>query len=235
MQILADTYRIIAGLLGKGIRTFGLTILLIDGVYGLLLAALAFWIAYDGSVLRGTLAVVVSIVMVVVLGFVVALHLAATSTIRSAIADAGLGRKIFDGIFEKALGIVGDDGESTRETAYRPTNMSSQEVETTFSKAANLLLGEEISTGGISGPFFWLAKRIQKIAVWATVRVIVRTCSADGKSVNLFYVRDQLGGVIDERLGVFLKDRSMKLAYLGISLVTLVSVLSAWVIRQIPW
>ncbi|MGB6042694.1 MAG: hypothetical protein WBF93_06010, partial [Pirellulales bacterium] len=115
-----------------------------------------------------------------------------------------------------------------------PTHMSREEIEKTLNDAAKKILSEEPPSTKWAGPLFWLAKQIQRISIWATVKVIVKSCSHDGKSVNMFELRDQLASTIDDGAVSYLKQYFTRLAFTVISAVSLVSILLALGIRQLP-
>ena len=222
------------GLLGTAVRAFAFALMVIETLWGLLLAALCFWVASQGSTLRGVLAAVLALLLVTVCALVMALYFSGLSVIRKAVSDAGLGRTIFDGLFDYALGISGEDTGQRSTTAKIPTHMSREEVESTLNDAAKQLLSENVSSTKWAGPFFWLAKKIQRISIWATVKVIVKTCSNDGKSVNMFELRDRLASTIDDGVVSFIKQYFLRLAFCVISVASLFSLLIAWGIRHLP-
>jgi hypothetical protein len=85
-----------------------------------------------------------------------------------------------------------------------------------------------------AGPFLWLAKHVQRITIWATVKVIVKSCSHDGKSVNMFELRDRLASTIDDGVVSHLQGHFTRLALLVILSASLFSVVLAFGIRQLP-
>jgi len=164
---------------------------------GLTMAGLSFWIANDGSLVRGILATVLALLFVTVLALVVGIYYSAISTARKAVADAGLGRTVFDELFDRVLGVRGDDLGEQSETAKVPTHMSA-------------------------------------ICVWATVKVIVKSCSYDGDSVNLFELRDRLASIIDDGVTSHLKQSFTRMALLATIIVCMLVVLLSLGIREIP-
>jgi len=70
---------------------------------------------------------------------------------------------------------------------------------------------------------------------WATVKVIVASCSNDGQSVNLFELRDRLASTIDDGVLACVKNHFMRLALLSISLVSAIAILIAFGIRNLPF
>jgi len=124
-------------------------------------------------VTRGIIAVVLAVILVSVCALVIAFYFASLAVVKKAVSDASLGRSLFDTLFDYALGVSGDDTGERPSTAKIPTHMSRAEVEETFNGAAKRILSDETPTTTWARPFFWLARRIQRISVWATVKVIV--------------------------------------------------------------
>ncbi len=208
--------------------------MILETLWGVLLAALCFWIASHGSTIRGVLAAVLAFLLVTACALVVAVYFASLSVVRKAVSDAALGRAIFDSLFEYALGVSGEDTGERPETAKVPTHMSREEVEKTLNDAAKQILSDEPPSTKWAGPLFWLAKQIQRISIWATVKVTVKSCSHDGKSVNMFELRDRLASTIDDGVVSYLKQYFTRLAFTVITAVSLLSMLLALGLRQLP-
>ena len=206
--------------------------MILEILWGVLLATLCFWIACQGSSIRGILAAAFAIFLVTACALVVAVYFACLSVVRKAVSDVGLGRAIFDRLFDYALGVSGKDSGETPSTAKVRTHMSRDEVEKKLNDAARYVLSDETPSTNWTGPFFWLAKQIQRISIWATVKVIVTSCSHDGTSVNMFELRDRLASTIDEGVVSFLKHNFTRLALIAITAVSFVSILIALGIRQ---
>lgn len=208
--------------------------MILETLWGILLAALCFWIASQGSTIRGVLAAVLAFLFVTVCALIVAVCFASLSVVRKAVSDAALGRAIFDSLFKYALGVSGEDTGERPNTAKIPTHMSREEVEVTLNNAAKQIISDEPPSTKLAGPPFWLAKQIQRISIWATVKVIVKSCSHDGKSVNMFELRDRLASTIDDGVVSYLKQYFTRLAFTVITAVSLISMFLALVIRQLP-
>jgi len=85
------------------------------------LAAVCFWIAGQESTICGILAAILALLMTTVCVLIIAVYFASLSVVRKAVSDAGVGRTIFDAIFDYALGISGEDtGERTRANEQLP-------------------------------------------------------------------------------------------------------------------
>lgn len=182
----------------------------------------------------GVLAAVLAFLLVTACALVIAVYFASLSVVRKAVSDAALGQAIFDSLFEYALGVSGKDSGERPSTAKISTHMSREEVEKTLNDAAKHILSDEPPSTKWAGPLFWLAKQIQRISIWATVKVIVKSCSRDGKSVNMFELRDRLGSTIDDGVVSYLRQYFTRLAFTVITAVSLIALLLALGIRQLP-
>ena len=190
--------------------------MVLEVLWGVLLASFCFWIASNGSTLRGCLAAVLAFFFVTVCTLVLALYFSSLSVVRKAVSDAGVGRTIFDALFDYALGISGEDTGERSATAKIPTHMSREEVENTLNGAAKRMLSETLPTTKWASPLFWFAKQIQRASIWATVKVIVKSCSNDGNSVNMFELRDRLASTIDDGVVSFIKQYFLRLAFIRV-------------------
>lgn len=209
--------------------------MVLEALWGVLLAAMCFWIAGNGSTTRGILAAILAFILVTICALIVAVYFACLSVVRKAVSDAGLGRTIFNSLFEYALGVSGEDTGQPSPDAKIRTHMSRDEVEKTLHDAANQVLSAEAPSTQWAGPFFWLAKQIQRISIWATVKVIVKSCSHDGTTVNMFELRDRLASTIDDGVVSYIKQYFTRLAFTAITTVSLVSMLVAYGIRHLPF
>ena len=208
--------------------------MILETLWSLFLAAVCFWIAGQESTICGILAAILALLMTTVCVLIIAVYFASLSVVRKAVSDAGVGRTIFDAIFDYALGISGEDTGERTATARVPTHMSRDEVKKTLHNASKKLLSAQPPSTKWAGPFFWLAKQIQRISIWATVKVIVKSCSHDGKSVNMFELRDRLASTIDDGVVSYLNQYFTRLALILITAVSLISLLLALGIGQLP-
>ena len=208
--------------------------MILETLWGVVLAGLCFWIAHQGSTIRGVLAAGLAFLIVTVCALVIAVYFASLSVVRKAVSDAALGRAIFDSLFEYALGVTGEDNGERPNTAKVPTHLSREEVEETLNNEAKQVLSEEQTSTKWAGPLFWLAKQIQRISIWATVKVIVKSCSNDGNSVNMFELRDRLASTIDDGVVSYLKQYFTRIVFTVVWAVSIISMLLALGIRQLP-
>ena len=208
--------------------------MILETLWSAFLAAVCFWIASQGSTVCGILAATLALLLTTVCVLILAVYFASLSVVRKAVSDAGVGRSIFDAIFDYALGISGQDTGERTATGKIPTHMSREEVEKTIRDASKKLLSDQPPTTKWASPIFWLAKQIQRISIWATVKVIVKSCSHDGKSVNMFELRDRLASTIDDGVVSYLKQYFTRLALMLITTVSLFSLLLAFGIGKLP-
>lgn len=221
-------------MLGYAIRSFALAIIFLEVCWGVLLAGICFWIASDGSTARGIIAIVFAMSFVSIGAVILGFYFAALSVVRKAVSDAGIGRIIFENLFDQMLGVTGEDTGQQPDRARVPTHLSAKEVEAKLNDAARRIIPDAMPSTKWAGPFFWLAGTIQRISVWATVKVIVESCSDEGDSVNLFELRNRLASVIDDGVVSFLRQYLTRLAFTVISIVSSLAMLIALGIRQLP-
>lgn len=233
--MLAKSLQIITSLMGTALRAFAFAILVLECLFALALAALCFWIASDGSIVRGAIAAGVAFTFATVATVIVAVYFAALSVVKKAVSDAGLGRTIFNSLFRHALGVSGGDPGHMPDEARVPTHLSHQEVEQTLNNAARTLLSDDAPSSRWAAPVLWLAKQVQRISVWATVKVIVKSCSDDGTSVNMYQLRDRLASTIDRSVVSLIRGQFTRLVLALLSGIALVSIIVASVIRLLPF
>ena len=224
MPALANILRIFSQFTGSALRTFALTLILIDVLYGFVMVAIAYWVASDGSVLRGILAGNVVLSLVITVGFLLSFQSAVIKVVQKAIQDHQVGKRIFDALFEKAL----------NSTEFSESKLTPKEVERIFNKAAKNLLHEEFNAADATGAALWLARQFQRVTVWATVKVIVKSCSPDGDFVKLEVVREKLADVIDQTLLLYLKEHYRRIFFATLGIITSLSILICMGIRKLP-
>ena len=224
-MLIAKSLQIITGLLGHAIRSFTVTALMLELLWALPLAIFSYWLAGGESITRSVIAAVICFGLSTICSLILAVYNSATSVVRKAVSDAGIGRTIFNNLFDRVLGVKGEDTGEKPEGAKVPTHMPASELRTKLNSAAEKILSEDASSTRWVGPFFWLAKRIQKICVWATVKVIVRFCSKEGDSVNVYHIRDQLASVIDEKIVAYLTGHYRFFATTAVTLLTIIEML----------
>ena len=110
--------------------------MILETLWSLFLAAVCFWIAGQESTICGILAAILALLITTVCVLTIAVYFASLSVVRKAVSDAGVGRTIFDAIFDYALGISGEDTGERTATARVPTHMSRDEVKKTLHNAS---------------------------------------------------------------------------------------------------
>lgn len=232
--MLIRSIQVISGLIGHAARAYVLAVLFVEVFVGFALVALSFWVAYDGSLLRGTLAGLVGFLLVTFVALVLAVYYSSLSTAKRAVMDAGIGGVVFNELFDRAFGVHGEENDERTVRAKIPTRLSAAEVKGILDDAARSLLSDRPAASFWSAPAFWLAKQIRKICVWATVKVILKSCSREGNSVNLYELRDRLAAIIDDGVVSWLKACFMRVAVTTTLIVCGITIVLALGIRQLP-
>ncbi|MFI4847713.1 MAG: hypothetical protein ACIAZJ_01325 [Gimesia chilikensis] len=230
MSLVIDSLRGVAGLLKYASRTFVLALIAVDGIYGLLLAGVVLWISAAGtSPLRFVLATIVTVSLVLVLGFAVAFQFTLARTIAWGVEQAALGRRVCDALFEITLG-------ETEESASVPS-VTLGELQAKLNAAGETLLSQKAVIANSPRMMLWLLSQIQRALVWATVRVILRYCMSYGTEelIDQVEIHQRLSSIIDIKVADYLKEhalRSITAIFFG---VTFLAILIALWIRCIPW
>lgn len=224
MPAFHSVLQAITKLAGGALRTFAFSLLIIDVLYGSVMAGLAIWIAAEGSIFRGILAGVLVYGLIVGFGFFLSLQKAAFHVIQRAIEEFKLGSLIFDDLIEGSI-------DSLRSEV---TELDARQLEKVLSKTASRSLTTELNDSSASGISFWLCSQILRLSVWATVRIVVRTSSKDGQTVSLHDVKDKFAGIIDQLLFDYFKEHIRRIYYGCLSILTALTILISYAIRQIP-
>ena len=175
------------------------------------------------------LATVLAFLLVTICALVIAVYFASLSVVRKAVSDAALGRVIFDSLFEYALGVSGEDiGERPTLRRFRLTCRADRLRKRLIMPPNRFFPRNHLQPDG-RARFFWLAKQIQRISIWATVKVIVKSCSNDGNSVNMFELRDRLASTIDSGVVSYLKQYFSRIAFTVILAASLIQCSWHWV------
>ena len=205
-------------------KSFAIAFIIIELLWGGLLAALAFWWASENSVLRGVFAVSWTFMVMWTLGVGASFQFSVFSTVKRAIRESNLGSRIFETLVEKSTGVSGliDDPDQL---------LAVSEVERAMNAAAGQILATDDESPDLTGVMFWLARRMQRVAVRATVRVVTQSCTHDRETVRFSDVRDRLGGVIDERVIEMISGISWKIVTQLIGLATGLVILGCHFLR----
>jgi len=213
MPAVAKTLKVVSGFLGSAVKCFAIAFIVIDIIWGGFLAALAFWWVSQASLWKGILAVIWTIIVMGSLGVTASIQFSVFATVKKAIKEAQLGSRIFEKLIEKSTGISGliEDPEQL---------LTIPEVERAMNAAAAQILATDDEVMDLTGVMFWFARKMQRVAVWATVRVIVRSCTEDGETVRFNLVQDRLAGVIDQRVIDVITSLSWKIVGQLVALAT---------------
>ena len=233
--MISKSLQIIYNYAGEAIRSLLSALLLLELGWGLLLAGLCIWIAAQGSIIRACIAAIIALVTVTFAAAVIAAYYCALSVVRRAISEVGIGKAIFENIFARLIGVSGEDPGKQPDQALVDTHMSADELKEQLNSIAATIIAESKPESNWLQPVHFLARQIQKIAVWATVKTITKSCSRDGQSANLFVLKDRLSAAIDEGVVSIIQHDFRRLAYLTISLASILSVLAALTVRQLPF
>lgn len=224
MNIILQTIRGVSRGLAHGLRALALSLLLFDVIYAVLLALLAFWIASHGSWARGLIAGVLALILSIIAGTIVSVQMGILQSVKAAVQRAAIGRITLDAIVHRL-------------PASPEAGWTLDELETALNRAAASILGETPPMRLLSIPF-WLAVRVQRVVVWATVRIVLRQASREHEGtrrVDIAAVRDHLANVIDR---VVLERISEQLTRLSASLfvaATVAAVVLAFALRLLPF
>lgn len=230
MSLVIDSLRGVAGLLKYASRTFILALIAVEGIYGLLLAGVVLWISAAGtSPLRFVLATIVTVSLVLVLGFTVAFQFTLARTIAWGVEQAALGRRVCDALFEITLGV-------TEESASVPS-VTLGELQAKLNAAGETLLSQKPVIANSPRMMLWLLSQLQRALVWATVRVILRHCMTYGTEelIDPVDLHQRLSSIIDIKVADYLKKHALRSITALFSGVTFLAILIALGIRCVPW
>ncbi|MCR9201753.1 MAG: hypothetical protein NXI04_24165 [Planctomycetaceae bacterium] len=124
-------------------RAFATAVLVLELLWSLQLAVLSFWVASDGSTLRGLLAACGVFLLCGVSTVTLAAYFSAQVVIRQAVEEAALGRAVLHGLFRRVLGVTDPDSGEEQKTPRVPVEMSREDVERVLNDAAGRLLSED--------------------------------------------------------------------------------------------
>lgn len=237
MSVVVDSLRSIAGLFKYAFRTFALTLVVVEGIYGLLLTWVVFGIAVAGtSPLRFVLATIVTVSFVIVLGITVAFQFTMARTIAWGVTQASLGRRMFDALFDLVLGVSDECPQGRSAASQAVHGVSIAELEAKLKAAGEMLLTQNVIAANVPRALVWFARLIQRALIWATVRVILRYCLSytDETEIDLLDLRQRLSAVIDEKIAEHLQYHALRMIVVLFSGVTFLAILMALGIRCVP-
>ncbi|QDV51718.1 hypothetical protein [Gimesia fumaroli] len=238
MSMIIDSLRGVAGLFKYALRTFSLTLFAIECLYGPLLTAIVLWIVIaEDSLLRLILALSINVILVMLLGLFVSFQFTMSKTVSRFLERTAIGRRIFDALFDLVLGISDESPEGRFSAPQSMHGMSLSELEDKLNAAGDVLLSQKVVAATLPRLALWFAGKIQRTLVWATIRVIIRSCSSEGSnsSIDLLMLRQNLADVIDAKIADYLKLHATRLMISLFISVSLLAILLAYGIRQIPF
>ncbi|QDT48269.1 hypothetical protein Pan258_23100 [Symmachiella dynata] len=202
MPIVHDTFRDLLGLVGLALKTFAWAALLTAVGYGLLMALFAYYMADDGSILPGIIAVVLSLVVTTVFAIFVAVRLTIARTFYQAVKQFGIGRKVFNSLFDIMLGITNENPAGSSAMTQALHGVSRDELKSRLTAAGEQLLRSERIESALPSLVRWLMRKIQAAIIWTVVKVVIIQAAliSDGPEIDLIEIRDKLTNVIDDQI-----------------------------------
>ncbi len=218
--------RSVAGTAGHAARVFITTHLAIDVAFGALLALVCYWIAADGSLLRGTLAAGPALLLAVVVGFILATQVTVSSTVARVIQQTALGRTTLDALVSAA----GIEQELERDITI-------PQLSKLLAAAPTAPQGADDQRGSISRFARWIASRVWRVAMWATCRQFYATAqrlAAPDGTVKLARVKEVLAETIDTRIVEMVRARTLQWTALLLVGCAIIACAAAAGIRLLP-
>jgi len=212
MSIVHSTFRGLLGLVGYALRTFFLTAISVAVGLGGILAILSYWIAGDDSVIMGAIAAVVALLVSAGYAIFVAVQLTISMTIRKAIKQAAIGSLVFNGIFDIMLGINDDNPSGGSGFTKSIHGVTREELEKRMTAAGEEFLRLERIESALPRLVRWLMKKMQSMLVWSVVKVVMLQTAliSQGPEIDLLNVRENLAGIIDDKLGDFIRGNARR-------------------------
>ena len=220
----------------RGIKTFVLTMTVFMMVTPLLIATLAYFVASDGSILRGVAAAGIAFSGSAIVGFVAAQKLAAAKVLQEAVAELAMGRKLLGAIFDMASGVSGDNPDGDPKLIQKLQGVSLDEASEVLNAASDGVV-ERLPGFGLGRLGRGIARRAGRLGSWLTVRVVLRYCATSGEDrdrVDLMAARDKLASMIDEMILDELRSQIFRGVMSVLLIVVAVVLVISAVIRQIP-
>jgi hypothetical protein len=215
--------RTIAGFAGYVLRVFITTHLAVDLGFGLVIAAGCYFVAADGSVLRGVLAALLGLVLAVVTGFILSTQVTVSLSIARLVEQTQLGRKALDALLRAA---GRNDVLEKSITVPRLGRL--------LHDAAKTVADEEVPRGKASRIVGAVSRRVLRVVLWHVARQVLasaqRMCEPDG-TIRLVRVRDELSDVIDRQLVAAVRTRTKQWSAALLLICAAVALAAAWGIR----
>jgi len=229
MQLILKALKGISGGLGFALKMFLVAHLIIDVVFGIVLAILGYLIAADGSLWRGILAVIFGLASAGVLGWILGAQIAISLMIGRLVKEEQIGSQLLTALLKDIDPDLLNESHVDGHTAA--------EMEAKLNEAAKGLLSDMPEANLLTSMSLWLANRMQRILVWATVKVAIHQCG-EGKGpdrrFSMAKLHELLAGKIDDYVLDMIRSDVRKLALYSMSIVASISLLISLGIRQLP-
>jgi len=213
----------IAGFAGFVLRVFLMTHLAVDVGFGMLIAIACYFIAADGSLLRGMLAALGGLLLAVVTGFVLATQVTVSLSIARLVEQTQLGRKTLDALLR-----VAGRNDLLEKSVTIPR------LGTLLHDAAKSVVEEEVPRGKVSRIVAAVSRRVLRVVLWLVARQVLasarRMCEPDG-TIRLVRVRDELSDVVDRQLVAAARARTKQWIAALLIACTIAAGAAAWGVR----
>jgi hypothetical protein len=106
-----------------------------------------------------------------------------------------------DALFRHLLGVTDEKPHGDHELTQKLHGMPVHQVEFELKEAGRRVLEHRITSSAVPRLGLWLANRMQRLLVWATVKVVVSYCTKAKRrdeNVDLLALRASLAGEVDQ-------------------------------------
>lgn len=215
--------RAIGGFAGYVLRVFITTHLAVDVAFGLVIAVGCYFVAADGSVLRGVLAALLGLVLAVVTGFILSTQVTVSLSIARLVEQTQIGRKSLDAL----LRVAGRNDLLEK-------SLTVPRLGALLHDAAKTVAAEEVPRGTVSRIVGAISRRVLRVVLWLVARQVLATaqrmCEPDG-TIRLVRVRDELSDVVDRQLVAAARTRTKQWTVGLLIVCAAVALAAAWGIR----
>lgn len=222
-------------LLGAAIKAFLRTTVGMV-VLALVMLGVSFYLAAEGSVVRGVLAALLALVTCGVFGVTLATKRAAGVALARGLEKAKLGQRGLELVFRRMLGVddEGTHGDRGGKVARTAENIPLATAEQKLTDAVSELIAAPQKGGGLRGRLQRrlldsLLTRIQTVTL-----AELRSADQQGDGVDLIRVRDKLTGRVDELLLSQASGALRKVTVMLVAAAVVLSCAGALAIRQLP-
>jgi hypothetical protein len=211
--------------------TFGMTFM------GLGVAVLSFYLAAQGSTLRGVIALLLALATCVGLGLLLAGKRAVMRALLQGVKKLGLGKRTLGLLFERLLGVAEGSAKGERGGAVARTveRLPLAEAETQLREVARGLVRADERTPGLRAR---LARALQARLLEKIEQATLAGFREENEKtggVNLLKVRDELAGKVDGMLAERLEGAASRVTVIVVAASLLVSVGLALAVSRLPF